>query len=157
MTATKQPVTAPTQQPPAAPQQPIQITPEMLAANNYPKAGFYLAAFGGLLMFVEGLAAIFFRSIFYAIDQDIWAGLSWVLVGIILLFIGSIVAGAAVTLLVKPELRKAAGASIIIFSLIGLIFGGGWIIGSAMGVIGGLMAIIWKPKSGDKPADKPAA
>jgi hypothetical protein len=146
MMTTEQPTTPP-QQPPVAAQQPIKITPEMLAANNYPKAGFYLAAFGGMLMFFEGLAAIFFRSIFYAIDEDIWAGLSWVLVGIILLFIGSIVAGAAVTLLLKPEMRKAAGASIIIFSLIGLIFGGGWIIGSALGVIGGLMAIIWKQKA----------
>lgn len=143
---TEQPTTPP-QQPPAAAQQPMKITPEMLAANNYPKAGFYLATFGGMLMFFEGLAAIFFRSIFFAIDEDIWAGLSWVLVGIILLFIGSIVAGAAVTLLLKPEMRKAAGASIIIFSLIGLIFGGGWIIGSALGVIGGLMAIIWKPQA----------
>jgi len=146
MMTTEQPTTPP-QQPPVAAQQPIKITPEMLAANNYPKAGFYLAAIGGMLMFFEGLAAIFFRSIFYAIDEDIWAGLSWVLVGIILLFIGSIVAGAAVTLLLKPEMRKAAGASIIIFSLIGLIFGGGWIIGSALGVIGGLMAIIWKQKA----------
>jgi hypothetical protein len=141
-----------------APQQPqqIKITPEMLNANNYPKAALFLSAFGGMLMFFEGLAAIFFRSLYYGINEDLWAGLSWVLIGIILLFIGSIIAGAAMTLLLKPELRKTAGASIIIFSIVGLLFGGGWILGSVLGIIGGLLAIIWKPKPDQKPAEKPA-
>ena len=61
------------------------------------------------------------------------------------------------TLLLKPELRKTAGASIIIFSIVGLLFGGGWIVGSALGIVGGLLAIIWKPKPDQKPAEKPAA
>jgi hypothetical protein len=125
----------------------MKITPEMLQAKNYPKAGFYLTALGGILMFFEGLAAIFFRSLYYGINVDFWAGLSNVIIGIILIIIASIVSGAAVSLLVKPELRKTAGASIILFSLIGLLFGGGWVIGSVLGIIGGLLAIMWKPKA----------
>jgi hypothetical protein len=130
-----------------APQQPIKITPEILAANNYPKAGFYLAVFGGLLIAIEGLVAIFFESLFYAINEDIWAGLSMVLIGIILLIIGGILSGAAVSLLVKPELRKSAGVTIIICALVGALFGGGWVAGSVLGIFGGLLAIIWKPKA----------
>ena len=56
----------------------------MLNANNYPKAALFLSAFGGMLMFFEGLAAIFFRSLYFGINEDLWAGLSWVLIGIIL-------------------------------------------------------------------------
>lgn len=148
MTTAQQP-TAPPSTPPKAPTapQPMKITPEMLQSKNFPKAGFYLTALGGILMFFEGLAAIFFRSLYYGINVDFWAGLSNVIIGIILIIIASIISGAAVSLLVKPELRKAAGASIILFSLIGLLFGGGWVIGTVLGIIGGFLAIMWKPKA----------
>lgn len=84
---------------------------------------------------------------YYGINVDIWAGLSMVIIGIILMIVASIISGAAITLLVKPDLRKTAGISIILFSLLGLLFGGGWFIGSVLGVIGGLLAIIWRPKA----------
>jgi hypothetical protein len=123
----------------------MQITPQMLAANNYPKAGMYLAAIGGLLLLAEGIVCIFFRSLYYGINIDFLAGLGSVIIGILLVLDGLIVSGAALTLVMKPELRQAAGASIIIFSLLGLLLGGGWFIGSIMGFIGGLLAITWKP------------
>jgi hypothetical protein len=43
-------------------------------------------------------------------------------------------------------MRQAAGASILVFSLLGLLLGGGWFIGSILGFIGGLLAITWKPE-----------
>jgi hypothetical protein len=123
----------------------VQITPEMLAANNYPKAGMYLGAIAGLLLLAEGIVCIFFRSLYYGINIDFLAGLGSVIIGILLAIDGLIVSGAALTLVVKPELRQAAGASMIIFSLLGLLFGGGWFIGSILGFIGGLLAVTWKP------------
>jgi hypothetical protein len=124
----------------------VEITPQMLAANNYPKAGMYLAAIAGLLLLAEGIVCIFFRSLFVWINIDFLAGLGWVVIGILLVLDGLIVSGAALTLVVKPDMRQAAGASILVFSLLGLLLGGGWFIGSILGFIGGLLAITWKPE-----------
>jgi|WetSurMetagenome_2_1015567.scaffolds.fasta_scaffold666268_1 hypothetical protein len=150
---TEQPTTlpsppAPTTSPqpaPAAPG-PVKITPEMLAAKNYPKLAFYLASFGGVIMLVAGLFAIFFDAIYFAIVTDIpGIGLSFVLIGIMLIICSLFVSGAAASLLLKPELRKSAGVTIILFSLLALLFGGGWFVGAFLGLLGGIMAIFWKP------------
>jgi hypothetical protein len=126
----------------------IKITPEMLEANNYPKAALYLAAFGGLLLLVQGLVCIFLKSLYFAITIDVISGLGSVVIGILLVIDGLIVGGAAVSLLLKPELRQAAGATVIIFALLGLLFGGGWYIGSILAFIGGILALTWKPEKG---------
>jgi len=118
----------------------------MLAAKNYPKLAFYLASFGGVIMLVAGLFAIFFDAIYFAIVTDIpGIGLSFVLIGIMLIICSLFVSGAAASLLLKPELRKSAGVTIILFSLLALLFGGGWFVGAFLGLLGGIMAIFWKP------------
>jgi hypothetical protein len=46
----------------------------------------------------------------------------------------------------KPENRKAWGTMIIIFSIASLIMGGGFIIGSILGITGGISAVRKKPQ-----------
>jgi hypothetical protein len=148
---TEQPATPPTvpstttpPQPAPATPQPVKITPEMLAAKNYPKVAFYLSSFGGVIMLVAGLFAIFFDAIYFAIVTDIpGIGLSFILIGIMLIICSLFVSGAAVSLLLKPELRKSAGVTIILFSLLALLFGGGWFVGAFLGLVGGILAIFW--------------
>jgi hypothetical protein len=149
MTTTQQPATQPVPAPAQAPAQPVKITPEMLKATNYPKAAFYLSAFAGVMMLVAGLFAIFFDSIYLAINWSAWAGLTSLFIGILLVIDSMILSGAAASLLLKPEMRKTAGVTIILFSLLAFLMGFGWlwVVGAGFGIVGGILALIWKPKT----------
>lgn len=133
----------------ANPVQRTEVTPEMLASKNYPRTAFYLASFAGILMFIAGLFAIFFNALYLAIVWSIWAGLTSFLIGIGLIICSLFVSGGAASLVMRPATHRAAGATIIIFSLLALLMGFGWIwlFGSGLGIIGGLLAIFWRPRT----------
>jgi hypothetical protein len=128
-------------------QQPTPITPEMLARNDYPKIAFYLSSFAAMLMLFAGLFAIFFNSLYLAIVWSIWAGLTSLLIGISLIFCSMFIGGAAASLVLRPEMSKTAGLTIILVSILALLLGFGWfwLVGAGVGIIGGIMAILWKP------------
>jgi hypothetical protein len=130
-------------------QQPSQLTPEMLAAKNYPKVAFYLSALGALFILFAGLFAIFFNSLYLAIVWSIWAGLTSLLIGISLIICSLFIGGAATGLVLKPEMHTTAGVTIILFSLLALLMGFGWfwLVGSGLGIIGGMLAIFWRPQA----------
>jgi hypothetical protein len=128
-------------------QQPTPITPEMLARKDYPKIAFYLSSFAAMLMLFAGLFAIFFNSLYLAIVWSIWAGLTSLLIGISLIFCSMFIGGAAASLVLRPEMSKTAGLTIILVSILALLLGFGWfwLVGAGVGIIGGIMAILWKP------------
>ncbi|MBI0584774.1 MAG: hypothetical protein ISF22_11205 [Methanomassiliicoccus sp.] len=130
-------------------EQQVKITPEMLASKNYPKIAFYLAAIGAMFMLFAGLIAIFFNSLYLAIVWSIWAGLTSLIIGIGLVICSVIIGGAATTLVVRPEAHVSAGATIIVVSLLALLLGFGWfwIVGAGFGVIGGILALVWRPRA----------
>ncbi|NLT38603.1 MAG: hypothetical protein GXX95_10685 [Methanomassiliicoccus sp.] len=115
-----------------------------LTNKDIPKTAFMLSSFGAMLILIEGLFAIFFRSIIWAIAVDIWVGIWVVWIGIILVMIAAIIGGSTTALVLRPGFHKAEGATIMTFGILGLIFGGGYIIGSILCIVGGLMAIMWK-------------
>jgi hypothetical protein len=105
--------------------------------------GFYLSVIGGSFIILQGLIAIFFSSIYYAIlTSSLGVGISVLFLGIMLVILGLIVYTSAYALIRVPERHVITGASIIIFSLLALLLGGGYIIGSVLGMIGGIIAII---------------
>jgi hypothetical protein len=124
-------------------QQPTPITPEMLARKDYPKIAFYLSSFAAMLMLFAGLFAIFFNSLYLAIVWSIWAGLTSLLIGISLIFCSMFIGGAAASLVLRPEMSKTAGLTIILVSILALLLGFGWfwLVGAGVGIIG----ILWKP------------
>jgi hypothetical protein len=128
-------------------QQPSQLTPEMMAGKNYPKVAFYLAAIGALFMLFAGLFAIFFDALYLAIVWNAWAGLTALIIGILLVIDSLIIGGAATSLVLKPEMHTTAGVTIVLFSLLALLLGFGWfwVLGAGLGIIGGILAIFWKP------------
>lgn len=142
---------------PITPEEMKSMTPDMMAKRDFPKAAFFLVAIGGLLIFVEGLVSIFFRSLYWWYEIDFLAGLGQVVIGILLIIDGWIVAGGAITFLLRPKFAKAAAVSVILFSLLALLFGGGWYIGSIMGFIGAILAMMWKPKADAGSAQKPSS
>jgi hypothetical protein len=116
---------------------------EYKAPATYSRAAFYLSLFGGSLIIIQGLVAIFFSSIYYAILTDsLGVGISIVFLGIMLIILGFIIYSSAYALTRVPSQHVITGASIIIFSLLALLLGGGYIIGSVLGMIGGGLAII---------------
>jgi hypothetical protein len=52
----------------------------------------------------------------------------------------------AIMLRSKPTNKKAWGIMIIVFSILSIVTGGGFIIGFILGIIGGTLALSWKPE-----------
>ncbi len=109
---------------------------------SYSRAGFYLSVIGGSIIILQGLIAIFFSSIYYAIVISLGVGISVLFLGIMLIILGVIVYSSAYALTRSPDQHVVIGASIVIFSLLALFLGGGYIIGSTLGMIGGIIAIV---------------
>ena len=130
-----------------------------------PRLAFLVSLIAGFLIVVGGvftsMVGILLRITGFesANSQVTWPGtlgsgvglfeFSVSLMGIVGVLAGTIVILAAVMLLRKPEKRSTWGSLIILFSLFS-IYGaamGGFGIGIILGLIGGLLAITWKPKN----------
>jgi len=100
-------------------------------------------------MLIAGLFAIFFNALYLAIVWSIWAGLTSLLIGIGLIICSVIISGGTATLVIKPEAHVSAGAIIILASLLALLLGFGWLwlFGSGLGIISGILAIVWRPRA----------
>ena len=59
---------------------------------------------------------------------------------------GIIVTMSAVLLRLKPNQRQTWGILVLVFSILGFFGGfGGFIVGSVLGIVGGIMTLRWKP------------
>ena len=112
------------------------------SVGSYSRAAFFLSLLGGSLIILQGIIAIFFSSIYYAIILSLGVGITFVLLGIMLIILGLIVYSSAYALTRQPGSHVVIGASIIVFSVLALVLGGGYIIGSVLGIIGGIIAIV---------------
>jgi Family of unknown function (DUF6114) len=61
------------------------------------------------------------------------------------LICGSIVTLSAVLLRLKPNQRQTWGVLVLVFSVLGFFGFGGFIVGSVLGIVGGIMTLRWKP------------
>lgn len=96
---------------------------------------------GGLLVVVEGLIIALAGPLFMVIAGDF--GLSTLVFGIFVVVLGLIVMWLAFGLRSMPARHVAYGAAIIIVSVVALVLaGGGFVIGSILGIIGGAWAIM---------------
>ena len=75
--------------------------------------------------------------------------------GLLGIVFGVIVIVASVMLYLNPNQRQLWGALIIAFSVISVMSCmGGMGIGLILGIIGGVLAILWKPSSGNAEAER---
>ncbi len=58
---------------------------------------------------------------------------------------GIVVLVGAVMLTSHIEKNASWGTIILVFSAIGLLGGGGFLVGSLLGILGGILAITWRP------------
>lgn len=108
----------------------------------YPRYGFYLSMAAAVLFFIQGIMMIFFSSIVFALIISLGVGVATLLLGILMVVLALIVGSSALGLRSYPERNVAIGASVIIFSLLALFLGGGYLVGTALGIIGGILAIM---------------
>ena len=111
-------------------------------ASKFPTVGFYLSLLGALFILGEALAAMFFTSVYYAFVINLGAGIAIFFVGVLLLLAALVIGSSAYSLRAYPGQHVVAGGTIILFAFLALFLGGGWIIGSVLGMIGGLLAMI---------------
>ncbi|NLK25042.1 MAG: hypothetical protein GX307_00485 [Euryarchaeota archaeon] len=111
-------------------------------AFSLARAGYYLSMAAAVLFLIQGIMGILFRSIVFALVISLGVGVTEFLIGISLVVLALIVGSAAVGLRSYPDQHVTAGAVIVLFSLLALFVGGGYLIGSVLGIIGGVLAIV---------------
>jgi len=116
------------------------------ASTTYPaRAGYapwpyVLSLIGGALILIEGIIVAVAGPIL-ATAGDL--GFGALVFGIVVVILGLIIIWAAYSLRANPTRHVGYGAVIVIFSVLALVLaGGGFIIGSLLGIIGGAWAII---------------
>ncbi|MCI4334257.1 MAG: DUF6114 domain-containing protein [Thermoplasmata archaeon] len=111
--------------------------------ENRPQLAFALTVIAGLLMLVEGAVFLIAGSVANSLG---YSAASALLSGIALLgmALGFIVVLLAALLWVYPEAHVALGVVIVAVSILSFFGGGGFLIGILLGLLGGILAIVFE-------------
>ncbi|MDW5563989.1 MAG: hypothetical protein SA339_12275 [Methanomassiliicoccus sp.] len=119
----------------------VATPPEYAPTTVHSSWPYVLAMIGGILVLVEGVIIAVAGPLIMIIGGTF--GLGALLYGIFVAILGLIMMGLAVGLSRTPNSHVGYGAGIIIISVIALVLaGGGFVIGSILGIIGGAWAIM---------------
>ena len=106
-----------------------------------------ISAVGGVLILAQSLLIIGYgeSSIFYTLESGLaptlQSGIGIGLLGLFGVFIGvSVILGAY--LMSSPALEIIGGIVVLIFSIVSIVIGGGWLVGLALGLIGALLGLL---------------
>jgi len=121
-----------------------------VAETQKPVAAFVLSLIGGIISLIASLVIFWIALVYSSIPPWYRGGMDvifavfggWLLVAAIVVIVGSI------TIYQHPEKCKNWGIIILVFSILG---GGG-----ILGIIGGVLAIVWKPTLIPPPTVTPA-
>jgi len=129
-----------------------------MSSKQKPYAAFILTLAGGALIFANGLILILASRGISRVLEDVVTtrGLS---IGVVLalqqmmlslslvgLVLGACVMFASLMLYYKPSSSIGWGAVVLVSSILSIFAGGGFFVGLILGVIGGSLAIAWRPK-----------
>lgn len=106
--------------------------------DEYPEAAFVLSLIGGILILLNGLLISSVGSII-AIHHR--AGIALVVIGLV--FGVMVLIGA--TMMRDPQKVKVGSILVLVFSILSLPIGGGFLIGSLLAIIGGILGLTWTP------------
>jgi hypothetical protein len=129
-----------------------------MPSEQKPYAAFILTLVGGTLIFTNGLVFILAsrvvsRMLEYVINTR---GLSLGIVlaanqmllsfSVVELVLGAFIIFASLMIYYKPTSSAGWGAVVLVLSILSMFVGGGFFIGLILGVIGGSLAIAWRPR-----------
>lgn len=116
--------------------------------ESYPRTAYLLSLIGGILILVfsviYALAILVVASINATVGFGLGVGHAIALAVVAILF-GLIVLYFALKLKSSPQNAKTYGILILVFSVISFIGGGGFYIGASLALVGGILAIVWRP------------
>ena len=116
--------------------------------ESYPRTAYLLSLIGGILILVfsviYALAILVVASINATVGFGLGVGHRIALAVVAILF-GLIVLYFALKLKSSPQNAKTYGILILVFSVISFIGGGGFYIGASLALVGGILAIVWRP------------
>ena len=112
-----------------------------MTAKEYPGAAFGLSLAGGIIIILVGLAV----AVVGAILTFFVAGMGGIF-GLVGVFWGILIVIFANLLRTRPEQHAVWGILIIVFSLFSWVGSfGGAVLGFLLALVGGILAIIWRP------------
>jgi hypothetical protein len=110
-----------------------------------PTAAFIVSLLAGIFILINGILIMIASAFIFVIPI---AGVFVALFGIGELIFGLIVMfGAIMINSDDPSKVRTGGIIVLIFSIISIIAGGGFVIGLILGLIGGILALTWKPST----------
>jgi hypothetical protein len=110
-----------------------------------PTAAFIVSLLAGIFILINGILIMIASAFIFVIPI---AGVFVALFGIGELIFGLIVMfGAIMMNSDDPSKVRTGGIIVLIFSIISIIAGGGFLIGLILGLIGGILALTWKPST----------
>jgi hypothetical protein len=130
--------------------------------SDYPKAAAIIALAGGLIIVLGGVvfigASVFILphlnygnlTVPQGLNRGVLPGLISGIVGVMGAFglvCGSVVLISSTMLLAKVWEPRTWGVLILVFSILSFIGLGGFVVGAFLGMIGGVLALRWKPPS----------
>ena len=116
------------------------VTTNYPARTSYSSWPYMLSLIGGLLILIEGIIIAVAGPILVTAGE---LGLGALIFGVVVVVHGLIIIWAAFSLRANPVRHVLYGAIIVIVSVLALVLaGGGFIIGSVLGIIGGAWAIM---------------
>ncbi|RLF11069.1 MAG: hypothetical protein DRJ98_04540 [Thermoprotei archaeon] len=119
-------------------------------SNSYP--AFMLSLISGIIILIYSTLRLYWSLLVMPISHEHWMMGPWMnglqsmmstfsIIGIIA---GALVFAGAIMMYKVPQQLSTWGIIVLVFSLLSLIAGGGLIIGSVLGFVGGLLAITTK-------------
>lgn len=118
-------------------------------ASDSPGTAFGLSLAGGVMIFIAGLVLAALASFAAAVTGN--AGL--LAFGWFGSICGILIIAFAVAFHSRPKFAKIGGALVIVFAIASIPFTfGGFVVGFVLAIIGGILAIIWKPAPPPAPA-----
>jgi hypothetical protein len=126
---------------------------------GYPHTASILAMVGGILillggMFFVAVSAVILPNLDYAslnvtlphgVNSSIIPGVVGA-IGAFGLIAGTIVLLSAMMMRMRPAQREMWGILALIFSILSFLGPGGFVVGAILGIVGGVMALRWRPQ-----------
>ncbi len=117
-------------------------------AGKKPTAALVLSLIGGILILIGGIGTLWLAGQVGGLTAlNPLAGIMGSLVavgGAVGVVFGIIIMALGALLWKKPNKHVAFGVVILALSIISLIDGGGFILGFILGLVGGILALVWK-------------
>jgi hypothetical protein len=121
--------------------------------TGHPRIPFLLSLLGGTLVLIDGVIIFLFGISGYIFRYHEFVPFIRPLVtavGIWGIICAIIILVASFLLNQQPDTHNLWGVVILVFSVLSIASGGGFIIGFILGVIGGIWALVWRPEKKKK-------